>query len=165
MLSQTRYTYYSPDDDCQAPLLAFVAAAQHSIRLADFTYNFHPLTEALIARHLAGVDVALVLDRTEGGIASERPEVAALQAAGVPLVLGTSSRHRIMHQKFIVADDVWVLSGSFNFSATAELESNFVDVEENPLRAVAFLAAWQRIHDWIAANEPQPAPPPAPLAP
>lgn len=154
VLEEIRRTYFSPADDCQTALLNFVQTARHMIRVCDFTFNLVPLADLLIAKYQAGVDVRLVLDRTEAGIPSEKPLVTQLRAAGVPLVAGTSERHRIMHMKYLVVDDVWVLSGSFNFSATAELEANFIDIENNALRAQAFLDDWQRLWDWISRNEP-----------
>ena len=155
MIEITQQTFFAPDDDCEAALLAFVAGAEHAVRLADYGFNLATLTDLLIRQHQASVDVRLVLDRTEAGGSSERPIVAELRAAGIPLVVGTSERHHIMHHKFIVVDGVRVLSGSYNFTHTAALESNYFDIIVNPLRAQAFLDAWQRLWDWISANEPQ----------
>lgn len=157
MLKISQETYFAPDDDCEAALLAFVASATHTVRIADYSFNLESLTDTLIRQHAAGLDVQLVLDRSQAAGSSERPIVAELRAAGVPLVVGTSDRHRIMHNKFVIVDDVAVLSGSYNFTHTASLESNYFDIAHNPLRAQAFGAVWQQIHDWISANEPQDA--------
>lgn len=152
-ISQT--TYFAPDDDCETALVAFVQSAKTRVRLADYSFNLASLTDVLISQHAAGLDVSLILDRSQAAGKSERPIVAELRAAGVPLVVGTSDKHRIMHNKFVIVDDVAVLSGSYNFTHTASLESNYFDIAHNPLRAEAFLTAWQTIHDWIVANEPQ----------
>lgn len=168
MLEIVQRTYFSPDDPCEAVLLAFVQTAKTGVRVADYSFNLTQLVDILINQHAAGIDVQLVLDRSQAAGKSERPIVAELRAAGVPLVVGTSDKHRIMHQKFLVIDGVSVLSGSYNFTHTASLESNYFDIIQNPLRAEAFTAAWQRIWDFISANEPQerPAkPPPGPDAP
>jgi len=158
MLKISQETYFAPGDDCEAALVAFVQSATKSVRVADYSFNLQSLTDTLIAQHTAGIDVQLVLDRSQAAGPSERPIVAELRAAGVPLVVGTSDQHRIMHNKFVIVDGVAVLSGSYNFTHTASLESNYFDIAHNPLRAQAFLDAWQQIHDWIETHEPQEAP-------
>lgn len=157
MLKISQETYFSPQDDCEAALIAFVQSAEISVRVADYSFNLQSLTDTLIAQHAAGIDVQLVLDRSQAAGKSERPIIAELRAAGVPLVVGTSDKHRIQHQKFVVVDGIAVLSGSYNFTHTASLENNYFDIAHNPLRAQAFADAWQKMWDWISANEPQPA--------
>lgn len=156
MLKIGQETYFAPDDDCEAALLAFIASATHTVRIADYSFNLESLTDTLIRQHAAGIDVQLVLDRSQAAGSSERPIVAELRAAGVPLVVGTSDKHRIQHQKFVVIDGIAVLSGSYNFTHTASLENNYFDIAHNPLRAQAFTDAWQKMWNWISANEPQP---------
>lgn len=155
MLKISQETYFSPDEDCEAVLIAFVQSAKISVRLADYSFNLQSLTDTLIAQYAAGIDVQLVLDKSQAAGSSERPIVAELRAAGVPLVVGTSDKHRILHSKFLVVDGIAVLSGSYNFTHTASLENNYFDIAHNPLRAQAFTDAWQTMHDWIETHEEQ----------
>lgn len=157
MLDQTRQTFFSPDDDVLGAFLKFIGSAQKLIRIADYSFNLAPLVDLLIAKHQAGVDVALVLDRTQAAGTTEKPQVERLRAAGVPLRIGTSSKRKIMHCKFAVVEEDWVSSGSWNYTGTASDENNVLDLEHNATRATAFLAYWQEMWDWISQNQPQAA--------
>lgn len=153
MINGSRVTYFVPYDDAQAPLLALLTQATKKIRIADYSFNLEPVVQILIEKHKAGVDVQLVLDKSQAGGSSEVPEVTQLKAAGVPMAVGGSDKGKIMHLKVAIVDDQWVGSGSYNFTGTADLEDNFFDIESNPTRAQAFTTYWQTVHDYIAAKQ------------
>ena len=148
-------TYFSPDDDTQRVFLDFVRQARSHLRIAIYGLHLPPLIDELVNLHRSGVDVALVIDHTQARGKYERPEVEQLRAAGIPLVEGTSEKHHIMHHKFAVRDGVSVLSGSWNFSESASLESNYFDVVDSDVRAQLFLSKWQEIWDWVSTHEQQ----------
>ena len=107
--------------------------------------------DVLIAKHAAGVDVRLVLDKTQAASASAKPLVAKLQASGIPLETGGSRKGHIMHLKIMVVDGRDTLSGSYNFTHTAALEENVIDiVRDDPARAAHFTKVWQEIWDHMA---------------
>ncbi len=155
MLDQTRQTFFSPEDDTLAAFLKFVGSAQTLIRIADYSFNLVPLVDLLLTKHQAGVDVALVLDRTQAAGATEKPQLDRLKVAGIPFVVGTSTKHKIMHAKFCVVEQDWITSGSWNYTAAASDEDNHLDLEHNETRAKWFLERWQEMWDWISANELQ----------
>jgi len=155
MLDNTRKTYFSPQDDTLKTFLEFIAAAQKKIRIADYSFNIDPLVDLLIEKHNAGVDVRLVLDKSQSAGVTEKPEVKKLHAAKVRFVIGTSEKHKIMHNKFTIVDDAWVQSGSWNYTNAASDEDNFFDIEHSVDRAMFFTADWQKMYDWINKNEPQ----------
>ncbi|WDL96418.1 phospholipase D-like domain-containing protein [Alicyclobacillus sp. ALC3] len=146
-------TFFSPDDDTQNVFLSFIQGAKSHLRIAIYGMHLPPLIADLISLHDKGVDVALVIDHTQARGTYERPEVEQLLTAGIPLLEGTSEKHHIMHHKFAVRDKTDVLSGSWNFSESASLESNYFDVIESPQRAAMFLSKWQEMWDWIQTHE------------
>lgn len=150
MINATRQTFFTPYDDAQTPLINLLQSATKSIRIADYSFNLMPVVDILIEKYKAGVDVQLVLDSSQARGKSEVPEVTKLKEAGVPMVVGTSDKGKIMHLKVAIVDDAIVGSGSYNFTGTAELEDNFFDVEHSLERAAAFTAYWQRVSDYIA---------------
>jgi phosphatidylserine/phosphatidylglycerophosphate/cardiolipin synthase-like enzyme len=156
LIDATRQTFFSPDDDTQAAFLTFIGTAKSRIRIADYSFNLAPLARLLVQKKQAGVDVALVLDRTQSAGTTEKPVIDELRAAGVSMAIGTSSLRKIMHDKFTVLDDEWVQSGSWNYTAVASKEDNFFDIEHSPDRASKFNQYWQKMYDWIMANEAQP---------
>ncbi len=146
-------TYFSPDDDTQKVFLDFIRGTQNHLRIAIYGLHLPPFIEDILALHKSGIDVALVIDHTQARGTYEHPEVEQLRQASVPLLEGTSEKHKIMHHKFAVRDKEAVLSGSWNFSETASLESNYFDVVQSPERAALFLTKWQEIHDFMTAHE------------
>jgi phosphatidylserine/phosphatidylglycerophosphate/cardiolipin synthase-like enzyme len=153
-----RQFYFSPEDDTTKEFLAFMATAQKSIRLADFSFNLVPLVDLLIQKFKAGVDVQLVLDKSQSGGKSEVPEVKAILAAGIPCMIGESTDHKIMHNKFTIIDGEVVQYGSWNYTAVASDEDNFFVIDQEPIVAEAFMADWQKMFDYIKSQSQTPAP-------
>ena len=115
--------YNSPTDDTLAEFLVLLNAATKSIHLADYSFNVMEIVDILIAKDKAGLDVKLVLDRSQSAGKTEVPEIKALQAAGIPLVIVESSLHQIMHDKFCVLDEI-TQTGSWNYTTAASKENN-----------------------------------------
>ncbi|CAB1128444.1 PLD phosphodiesterase domain-containing protein [Candidatus Hydrogenisulfobacillus filiaventi] len=155
-------TWFSPEDDTQTVFLDFLRQAQHSLRLA--VYSFHlPVAVDILSQQLrAGVNVALVLDHSQAERALELPEIRQLLATGAEVTVGTSRLHAIMHHKFAVADGMRVLTGSWNFTLSASREDNFIQVTSNPEYARLFLDKWQAMRAWMRTHEPQWQPPAGP---
>ncbi len=153
MIDATRKIYFSPDDDTVDAFLAFIKSATKKILIADYSFNLDPLVEVLMQKHQEGVDVQLVLDRSQAAGSTEKPEVAKLKAAGISYVVGTSDKHKIMHNKFTIIDDTVVQYGSWNYTKAASDENNFFVVENNSDIAAVFKNHWQEMWDWISKNE------------
>lgn len=145
----------SPEDDLTTQLLDFVRSATQKIRIEDYSFNLDPLVTLLIEKQQEGIDVALVLDKSQSAGPTERPEIAKLIAAKVPVLVGTSSKHKIDHMKVCIVDDKYLAIGSFNFTSAAESEDNFLLTlySEHDWTA-EFIQKYTADHDWILANEP-----------
>jgi phosphatidylserine/phosphatidylglycerophosphate/cardiolipin synthase-like enzyme len=149
------HTFFSPDDDTQKVFLDFIRSTKQHLRIAIYSLHLPPLVDDLIQLHRSGVNIALVCDHSQAEGRYEHPEIEQLRLAGVPFVVGTSQKHKIMHHKFAVKDKVAVESGSWNFSLSASEESNYFDIIESWDRAATFLSKWQEMWNWISENEPQ----------
>jgi len=70
--------------------------------------------------------------------------VAKLQAAGVPVEV--SEQSRLLHHKFAVIDNRYILTGSFNWTSNAERQNreNLVVLDCAEM-AEAFSAEWESI--------------------
>lgn len=119
--------YFAPDQDCLTPLLAVINNATTTITVADYSYNSPEVTTALIDKYNAGVKVVMLLDKSQSKGKTEIPQLQRLQAAGIPLVIGESDKHKIMHLKVLVGDNT-IGFGSYNFTTTAALENNVLAV-------------------------------------
>lgn len=128
---------HSPQDDTTAAFLSLVRSAQESIHTIIFGFHLPLLTDTLIAKHQAGVDVSLILDHSQAEGKAESSEVRKLVDAGLALAIGTSSEHhQIIHDKATVVDGVWVEWGSWNYSLSASWQDNtMMIVKSTPLAA------------------------------
>jgi phosphatidylserine/phosphatidylglycerophosphate/cardiolipin synthase-like enzyme len=124
-IDSTTQVYFSPQDDTIAEFEKLLNSATKSIYLADYSFNMPQVVTILIDKMKAGLDVKLVLDRSQSAGKSEVPEINQLHAAGVPTVIVESSDHQIMHNKFTIIDGDICQAGSWNYTATAADENNF----------------------------------------
>lgn len=162
-LDDGRVLYHTPAPDIPAEALAaltdFWDSAQKSLFIVDYSFNL-PLFETLIPELLKkGIQVTLVLDRSQSRGTTEVPIITALRAlesnSNFVMVIGTSSLHQIIHDKFSIVDEVHAEYGSFNYTSAAGKEDNFFFIENNSPVASALLEIGNGIKDWITQNEPQ----------
>lgn len=147
---------FSPDDDIQTAILNTVKSGTTSIKMMIYGFHLPILTDLLIAKHQAGVDVQIVLDYSQSKGVAEAAEVKKLVTAGVDTVIGTSPEaHQICHEKGICVDNQLVLTGSYNFSLSAAKQVNHCDFIASKERADWFSSFFKEIRGWMLSNEPQ----------
>ena len=112
-------TYFSPDDSVAARLVDILGEATSSIDFLVYTFTSDILAEVMIARAQTGVVVRGVMER--GQASNPGSEYERLRNAGLDIRLDNNPGN--MHHKVIIVDGVLVITGSYNFSHTAE-ESN-----------------------------------------
>ena len=108
-----------------------------------FSFTSDDLAAALIERARAGVEVRGVFDESQvksntGG------EFDALRQAGLSIYLDGNQDK--MHHKVIVIDGKIVITGSYNFSASAETrnDENLLIIH-SPALAAQYLAEFERV--------------------
>jgi phosphatidylserine/phosphatidylglycerophosphate/cardiolipin synthase-like enzyme len=107
---------FSPDRGATALVVKTIGEAKQTIRVAAYSFTSKPIAEALLDAHKRGIDVEVVVDKSQ---ATARYTAATYLAnQGVPVRI--DYQYAIMHDKFIVVDGVTVEEGSFNYTAAAE---------------------------------------------
>ncbi|MGQ9585878.1 MAG: phospholipase D-like domain-containing protein [Anaerolineae bacterium] len=97
-------------------LLDLIGSAQVSIEAALYALDRERVRDALMDAHGRGVRVRVVADDDAYNEGRYHPHFAALEAAGIPLVL--DNRASLMHNKFLVVDGQAVWTGSTNMTNT-----------------------------------------------
>lgn len=137
--------------DPTATVVGSIAAARARIRVQIYALTARPIVAALIAAHRRGVDVRVIVDRSQ--LTEDQHDaraVARLVAADVPVLVDTVPG--LMHDKIMLIDSRAVLTGSFNYTWSAEHKN-----AENllVLRDPAVVAAYAR--NWrVAAARSRP---------
>lgn len=143
--SQTVEVGFSPEGSAERIVEKVIDSAQHSIRVAAYSFTSPEVVRGLINAKRRGVDVAVVVDAkanvAEGSKGAQA--LSALVTAGIPVRV--VSVYPIHHDKFVVTDGANVQTGSFNYSrAAAERNSeNVIYIRNNQAVASQYLAHWQ----------------------
>lgn len=110
--------YFSDEGNLQDLVKAEIEAAEVSVHVAVYTFTSEVIRDGLITAQARGVDVKVCAD---AGQELNRDILRALEDAGV--TVGTTAGYEpggIMHHKFLVLDEKRVLTGSFNFTPSAD---------------------------------------------
>lgn len=105
---------FSPHGGAEARVLKTIESAQKSIRVAAYRFTSKPIALSLLAAHKRGIDVRVVVDKSN---ATAR-YTAAIFLANQAVPVRVDYRYAIMHNKFIVVDGESVETGSFNFTSS-----------------------------------------------
>jgi phosphatidylserine/phosphatidylglycerophosphate/cardiolipin synthase-like enzyme len=144
--------YFSAEDDVMTRIIPIVRGAQSSIRFFAFSFTDQPLAQAMIDRAGTGVDVEGVFEKV--GSQTESAQLRSLYCAKLPA--RQDGNPRFLHDKVIIVDNRYVITGSFNFSANATQNNDEnVIIIDNPQIASLYMQEFERI--WNIATEPAPA--------
>lgn len=145
---------HSPEDDTTGAFLSLVRMAQQSIHVIIFGFHLPVLTDTLVAKQKAGVEVSVILDHTQANGKAEQSEVQRLVDGGVPLAIGTSSQHaQIIHDKVCVVDGHLVEFGSWNYSLSASWQDNTMVITDSRELAYFFLQRHNDILSFIRTHD------------
>jgi phosphatidylserine/phosphatidylglycerophosphate/cardiolipin synthase-like enzyme len=108
--------YFSPHGGCTDAIVNEIRQAQKTILVQAYTFTSAPIAEALTKAAKRGVKVAVILDNEQAR--EQYSEADFLSRSGIRTLI--DSEHSIAHNKIIILDDAAVITGSFNFTKSAE---------------------------------------------
>jgi phosphatidylserine/phosphatidylglycerophosphate/cardiolipin synthase-like enzyme len=131
---------FTPGQDCTGVIVEAVAAARHEIRVQAYSFTSAPIAKALADAYRHGVDVRVILDKSQA--TAKYTGATYLQNAGVPVSI--DYKVAIAHNTVIVIDGRTVITGSFNFTKSAQERNaeNLLVIRDQNL-AEQYLANWQ----------------------
>jgi len=136
--------YFSPDDGVAARILELLQGAQESIYFMAFSFTSDELAQALLERAGAGITVAGAMDDSQVA-SNEGTEYDPFLQAGLDVRL--DGEDGLMHHKVIIIDGRIVITGSYNFTASAEeYNDENVVIIFSEAAAVEFLREFERVH-------------------
>src|ERR1700722_4607811 len=105
---QYTQTAFSPSPETTALITRNISEAEQTVRVAAYSFTSQPVADALIAAHKNGIDVKVVVDKSQQN-AHTHSIVAQLVQAGIPVRV--DRKHSIMHDKYIVIDGNTIETG------------------------------------------------------
>jgi phosphatidylserine/phosphatidylglycerophosphate/cardiolipin synthase-like enzyme len=136
--------YFSPDDGTARRLVELIDSARQSVYFLAFSVTSDEISQAMLDRARAGVTVAGVFENSQAK-SNMGGEFERLSSAGLDVRLDGNPRN--MHHKVIIIDGNILVTGSYNFSASAE-ERNDENtlIFHDPAIASLYLDEFNRIY-------------------
>ena len=108
--------YFTPPAGAASGLIKQIDGAKKSIKVMAYGFTATNLAEALVRAKRRGVDVGLIQD--EKSAQNNREILPILLAADIDV--RSDGKHAIQHNKVMLIDDDIVITGSYNFTKSAE---------------------------------------------
>jgi phosphatidylserine/phosphatidylglycerophosphate/cardiolipin synthase-like enzyme len=108
--------YFSPKGGAEAAIVRAIGQTKNEVCVLAYSFTSAPIDEALAAAHQRKVKIIVILDKSQTTARGGR--LRSLQEAGVPVFI--DSAHAIAHNKVMILDKHRVITGSFNFTRSAE---------------------------------------------
>jgi phosphatidylserine/phosphatidylglycerophosphate/cardiolipin synthase-like enzyme len=147
--------FFSPEDKPASRIIELVQGAEHSIHFMAYNFTSNEIGEAVMERAQAGVGVSGIMD--EGQVrSSQGTEYDPFIQTGLDVRLD-GNENGLMHHKVLIIDRKIVITGSYNFTASAE-ESNDENVVIifNPEVAELYYQEYLRVYDQAQGPEKEP---------
>jgi phosphatidylserine/phosphatidylglycerophosphate/cardiolipin synthase-like enzyme len=135
--------YFSPDDGVAEKIVSSIRGAKESVDFLAYSFTSNEISAALLERARAGVAIRGVFDESQvetntGG------EYSPLKKAGINVHL--DGIPGLMHSKVFIIDHKIIITGSYNFSSSAEHvnDENLIIIHD-PKVASAFTANFETV--------------------
>jgi phospholipase D len=134
---------FSPGGNCDQVLIKYINQAKTSIHIMIYDFTLTDIESALQNARSRGVEVKLVMDRSESQISGSL--YADLKQKGFDVKIGNVAG--IVHDKVAIIDGRYVIEGSFNYtySAVADNAENLVVIND-PQIAQAYQIQFQQLY-------------------
>lgn len=134
-------TAFAPGDEPARLVAAAIGEATREVRVMTYQLTSGRIVNALRFAAARGIDVKVIVDEATCEARRFPPVADVLTRAGVEVTC--DGKHPIHHNKVVIVDGVNVVTGSFNFSPSAERNAENTNVLRNvPHVAAAYLAVW-----------------------
>ena len=135
------------NEECEGVVLQGIEKSQESIWVAAYAFTRTRIAAALVEAHRRGVRVEVKMDVNQADFAGAQKLIEWLRGEGIPVTLiHTAGEYSAMHNKFMVFDMRWVVTGSYNFTTVAQVSNweNLVWLDSADM-AEQYKQAWDAI--------------------
>jgi phosphatidylserine/phosphatidylglycerophosphate/cardiolipin synthase-like enzyme len=140
---------FAPEDRVARRVIQLIRGAKKSIHFLAFSFTSEGIAEAMVERAAEGISLLGVLETTQ--VRSNTGTQFEVLRGGGGVYLDANPRN--MHHKLILIDGEIIITGSYNFSESAESKNDEdLLILRNPELAATFEWEFQRIHEMAAIN-------------
>lgn len=132
---------FSPNGGGAGLIIRTIGEAKKTIKVQAYSFTNADIAKALLDAHKRGVNVRVVLDKSQE--TEKYTSATFLANAGVPVRIDDD--FAIAHSKIMILDEETVITGSFNFTKAAEERNaeNVLVIRGNKELAKLYLQNWQ----------------------
>jgi phosphatidylserine/phosphatidylglycerophosphate/cardiolipin synthase-like enzyme len=108
--------YFSPNGGCTDGIIRELGKAKATVLVQAYSFTSAPIAKAIVDAHKRGVKVEVILDKSQ-----KRDQYSSadfLTNSGIPTKI--DAQHAIAYDKVMIIDGETVITGSFNFTKSAE---------------------------------------------
>jgi phosphatidylserine/phosphatidylglycerophosphate/cardiolipin synthase-like enzyme len=140
--------YFTPPTGAAAAIVHALDASEREVLVQAYGFTHNAIAQALVRAHQRGVAVQVLLDKKSK--TSNHYVIDLLTQAQIDV--RHDGKHAIAHNKVMVIDASIVITGSFNFTNSAETRNaeNFLVLKSAEL-AQRYRAQWQ--NHWAHGTE------------
>ena len=110
---------FTPTSRCLPFILAAIKEAKKSVRVQGYSITSPEIGAALRDAHRKGLKVIVIADKTQK--TAQYSQINSFLEAGIPVFI--DAQPAIAHNKIIIVDQSIVLTGSYNWTKSAELRN------------------------------------------
>ncbi|RKY35482.1 MAG: hypothetical protein DRP78_05420 [Candidatus Omnitrophota bacterium] len=111
---------FSPEDNCAKEIVKRIDTAENSVLVAMYFFTSRPMAKALLRAKQRGVDVKVCLDEDQPESKYSKVRFLVNNQVSTKLIPGAG----YMHNKFCVIDGCVTITGSYNWTASADLKND-----------------------------------------
>lgn len=135
---------FTPGGNCTDLIVREIGRAQKQVLVQAYSFTSPPIAQALVQAKRRGIDVRVILDKSQ--LSERYGSGDFLSHAGIPVLVDDPPG--IAHSKVMVIDGEEVITGSFNFTRSAQERNaeNLLVLRDRTL-AADYAANWERRRD------------------
>ena len=108
--------YFSPGTDCLNGIIDTLLEARHSVKICVFTISDNRIVDAIKELQYRGVNIKIISDNDKRF--DRGSDIEYMASRGIAVHIDLTEAH--MHHKFAVIDDKVTITGSYNWTRSAE---------------------------------------------
>jgi phosphatidylserine/phosphatidylglycerophosphate/cardiolipin synthase-like enzyme len=131
---------FTPGGNCTDAIVQALGNAKRTILVQAYSFTSAPIAKALLDAHTRGVQVQVILDKSQRTEQYSSADFLANQ--GVPTMI--DAEHAIAHNKIMIIDGETLITGSFNFTKAAQNQNaeNLLIIRD-PALAAQYTQNWE----------------------
>ncbi len=140
MTAEVLGVYFTPPANAAAAIVKAIDASDREVLVQAYGFTHNGIAQALVRAHQRGVKVRVLLDQKSQ--TTNRYVIGVLTDAD--MAVRQDGQHAIAHNKVMLIDQAVVITGSFNFTNSAETRNaENVLIVKSPDLALQYRLQWQ----------------------